>query len=106
MSVAKRIRGASERSERCERTKVASDQVANALNRVTILVRDNLSQRLVYLKIGETIISAQKKQVTRGHNIVAEGWAGVSNPNPHPNPLHKYPQEKYLKRLFFCVSTQ
>ena len=76
---------ASERSERCERTKVASDQVANALNRVTILVRDNLSQRLVYLKIGETIISAQKKQVTRGHNIVAEGWSGASNPQPHSN---------------------
>ena len=97
-------RQASERSERCERTKVASDQVANALNRVTILVRDNLSQRLVYLKIGETIISAQKKQVTRGHNIVAEGWAGASNPHLHPMPptnTHK----KHLKRLFFHFST-
>ena len=26
------------------------------------------------------------KQVTRGHNIVADGWAGASNPHPHPNP--------------------
>ena len=28
----------------------------------------------------------RNKQVTRGHNIVAEGWAGASNPYPHPNP--------------------
>ena len=28
----------------------------------------------------------RKKQVTRGHNIVADGWAGASNPHPHPNP--------------------
>ena len=26
--------------------------------------------------------------VTRGHNIVADGWAGASNPHQHPNPLH------------------
>ena len=26
------------------------------------------------------------KQVTRGQNIVADGWAGASNFNPHPNP--------------------
>ena len=26
------------------------------------------------------------QQVTRGHNIVADGWAGASNPHPHPNP--------------------
>ena len=26
------------------------------------------------------------KQVTRGHNIVADGWAGASNPHPHPMP--------------------
>ena len=26
------------------------------------------------------------KQVTRGHNIVADGWAGASNPHPHPDP--------------------
>ena len=25
-------------------------------------------------------------QVTRGHNIVADGWAGASNPHPHLNP--------------------
>ena len=26
----------------------------------------------------------KKEQVTRGHNIVADGWAGASNPHPHP----------------------
>ena len=26
------------------------------------------------------------KQVTRGHNNVADGWAGASNPLANPNP--------------------
>ena len=26
------------------------------------------------------------KQVTRSHKIVADGWAGTSNPPPHPLP--------------------
>ena len=26
-----------------------------------------------------------EKQVTRGHNIVADGWAGASTPKPTPN---------------------
>ena len=26
------------------------------------------------------------KQVTRGHNIVADGWAGASNPHSHSMP--------------------
>ena len=32
------------------------------------------------------------QQVTRGHNIVAGGWAGASNPHPHPKPhsIHKH----------------
>ena len=25
--------------------------------------------------------------MTRGHNIVADGWAGAANPHPHPTPL-------------------
>ena len=33
-----------------------------------------------FLKNGSEI-----KQVTQGHNIVADGWAGASNPQPHPN---------------------
>ena len=28
----------------------------------------------------------ENKQVTRGHNIVADGWAGVANPHPQPTP--------------------
>ena len=28
----------------------------------------------------------ETEQVTRGHNIVADGWAGTSNPHPHFNP--------------------
>ena len=27
-----------------------------------------------------------KEQVARGHNIVADGWAGASNSYPHPTP--------------------
>ena len=26
------------------------------------------------------------EQVTRGHNIVADGWAGAANPHSHPTP--------------------
>ena len=31
----------------------------------------------------------KQEQVTRGHNIVADGWAGTSNlePHPHHSPL-------------------
>ena len=28
----------------------------------------------------------RRKQVTRGHNIVADGWAGASNPLATPKP--------------------
>ena len=38
------------------------------------------------------------KQVMRGHNIVADGWAGASNPHPHPNIHHT---QKVSKTLFF-----
>ena len=31
------------------------------------------------------------KQATRGHNIVADGWAGAANPHPHPTP-HPIPR--------------
>ena len=42
------------------------------------------------------------KQVTRGHNIVADGWAGASNPHPHPypSPMLKHTQ-KVSKTLVF-----
>ena len=44
----------------------------------------------------------KKKQVTRGHNIVADGWAGASNPHPHPNPSTTLkPTQKVSKTLVF-----
>ena len=33
-----------------------------------------------------SVSQAEEKQVTRGHNIVADGWAGATNPHPHPTP--------------------
>ena len=39
------------------------------------------------------------KQVTLGHIIVADGWAGASNPNPHPNPP---PTLKHTYQLDGC----
>ena len=46
----------------------------------------------------------RKKQVTRGHNIVVDGWAGASNPHPHPNTpsTHKHTQ-KVSKTLIFTL---
>ena len=44
-----------------------------------------------------------RKQVMRGHNIVADGWAGASNPHPHPKPhppTHKHTIKKYLNARF------
>ena len=34
--------------------------------------------------------------MTRGHNIVADGWAGASNPHPNPNPP---PTLKHTQKL-------
>ena len=34
--------------------------------------------------------------MTRGHNIVADRWAGASNPHPHPNPT---PTLKHTQKL-------
>ena len=50
-----------------------------------------------------------KKEVRRGHNIVADGWAGASNLHPHPKPqtlLHIHKHNKYPKRSFFHFSTR
>ena len=51
---------------------------------------------------------AEIEQVTRGHNIVADGLAGASNPqpNPNPHPSHTNLHKKYPKRLFFHFSTR
>ena len=50
-------------------------------------------------------ISVNVEQVTRGHNIVADGWAGASNPHPLPMP-HTHTQKKHLKRSFSHFSTR
>ena len=38
------------------------------------------------------ILTFPLEQVTRGHNIVANGWAGASNPHPYPklHSIHKH----------------
>ena len=47
----------------------------------------------------------KKKQVTQGHNIVADGWAGASNPHPHPMPPTNTDTQKTFKSLVFPLST-
>ena len=48
-----------------------------------------------------------RKQVTRGHHIVADGWAGAANPHPHPTP---FPTQKHSQkasnRTFFHFLTR
>ena len=40
--------------------------------------------------------------MTRGHNIVADGWAGASNPNPYLNPSSTLKHtQKVSKTLVF-----
>ena len=39
--------------------------------------------------------------MTRGHNIVADGWAEAYDLHPYPN-MHK----KFLKHTFFHFSTR
>ena len=34
----------------------------------------------------DDIVLMLKKQVTRGYNVVADGWTGASNPHPPPQP--------------------
>ena len=43
----------------------------------------NLNRNCILNKI---VSNDKKKQVTRGHNIVADGRAGAANPHPHPTP--------------------
>ena len=45
---------------------------------------------LILTKDAQIVMSQIKKQVTRGHNIIANGWAGADNPNPHPRPPHTH----------------
>ena len=37
--------------------------------------------------------------VTRGHHIVADGWAGASNPHPQPNPHLSPPTHKHTQKV-------
>ena len=41
----------------------------------------------------------EEEQVTRGHNIVADGWAGASNPQPHPTPIPNTPRTHSMTSL-------
>ena len=36
--------------------------------------------------VDQLLLRPNKIKMTRGHNIVADAWAGASNPHPHPNP--------------------
>ena len=46
----------------------------------------------------------ERKQVTLGHNIVADGWAGASN--PHFDPTHPPTAHKHQKRSLSYFSTR
>ena len=41
--------------------------------------------------------------MTRGHNIVADGWAGASSPLPHPNLPHTQTYTKSTKNARFST---
>ena len=44
------------------------------------------------------------EQVTRGHNIVADRWAGAANPHSHPSPLPTQTHtQKSFKTLIFTL---
>ena len=53
---------------------------------------------------GKTSKDTKEKRVTRGHNIVVDGWAGASDPGPHPNShlTHKH-SHKVSKMLVFST---
>ena len=51
--------------------------------------RSSLLPYHLWLNIGANKVDGKKrwKQVTRGHHIVADVWAGASYPHPNPTPL-------------------
>ena len=65
------------------------------------IVRELLSLERCPESMRENLLKGQE-QVTRGPNIVADGWAGASNPHPYPNllPTLKHTQ-KVSKTLVF-----
>ena len=47
------------------------------------------------------------KQVTRGHNIVADGWAGASKPYSHSNPPPTLKHTQKVSKTLICsISTR
>ena len=51
-------------------------------------------------KQNENIDKGRMKQLTRGHNIVADGWAGASNPYPPPTPhIHSNLKKKQSRTV-------
>ena len=54
---------------------------------------------------GDKTSVKKEKQVTRGHNFLADRWAGASNPHPDPNsPIHIRTYAKVSKTLFHLRS--
>ena len=57
---------------------------------------------------GSPLLGRKTKQVTRGHNIVANGWAGASNTHSHPMlPIHtqKTAKTRILALFYSCPRT-
>ena len=49
---------------------------------------------------GSPLLERKRKQVTRGHNILADGWTGASNLHSHPmSPTHIH--KRHLKWFTF-----
>ena len=47
----------------------------------------------------------QRRQVTRGRNIIADGWAGVCNPHLHPRPPHSHTEYSFSHFLTWSSQT-
>ena len=50
--------------------------------------------------------AAQKKQLTRGYNIIADGWAGASNPHRHLNPNSNLHTTSSFFQLVNSITTE
>ena len=56
------------------------------------------------LSVWKTVQSSEK-QVTRGHNIVTNGWAGAANPHPNLMPhLTPFPTQTHKKTITLVLS--
>ena len=61
-----------------------------------------MQSRLSFKRVSSSADWQSNKQVTRGHNILADGWAGASNPHPPPNLLQTLKHtQKVSKTLIF-----